>query len=85
MEGRGGTGAMAPPQEPLEFRKEELSSTMADAIAAPSEPRYPVTKRTLSPPARGSDPTEVALKMGQDHKNWRSRSLHRLFSSTDHL
>ncbi|KAG0627568.1 hypothetical protein M758_2G211000 [Ceratodon purpureus] len=74
---------MAPPQDT--FQKEEMSVTMADAIPTPSEPRYPVTKRTLSPPARGSPPTEVALKTGQDHKNWRSRSLHRLFSSTEHL
>jgi hypothetical protein len=76
---------MAPPHETLEFGDEGLSAAMADAMAAPSDPRYPVTKRTLSPPARGSLPAEVAFKTGLDHENWRSRSLHRLFSSSDHL
>ncbi|XP_024386377.1 mannosylglycerate hydrolase MGH1 [Physcomitrium patens] len=75
---------MAPPQDFMASQKEELISTMTDLIATPSEPRYPVTKakkgRHSPSNDRGQQATEVALRTGLDHENWRSRSLHRLFS-----
>jgi len=76
---------MAPPVESEELQKQVLAAAMADGVVTgDSEPRYPQTSRSQAPPAKSKTSLDSTDKSGQDQRIWRSRSLHRLFS-TGHI
>ena len=76
---------MVPPVESEEVQKQVLAAAMADGVVTgDSEPRYPQTSRSQAPPAKSKTSLDSTDKSGQDQRIWRSRSLHRLFS-TGHM